>query len=99
MQFKHNQFIADFPEILEENPKQFWYYCRSKKIHRTNCHKGLSATNPNDMDCVFNKYFALAFNNNTGEAIAFVVAEMTSSVAKISFFVTDITFKVHVISG
>ena len=49
----------------------------------------LSATNPNDM---LNTYFELAFNNNTGESIAFIVAEitfkvavMTSSVAKISF--------------
>ena len=61
-------------------------------MHRTNCHEGLSADNPNDMACMFNTYFELASNTNTGESLAFVVAEMafkvtvmTSSVAKISF--------------
>ena len=61
-------------------------------IHKTNCHEGLSVTNPNNMSCMFNKYFELASNNNTGRSLAFVVAEidfkvavMTSSVAKISF--------------
>ena len=41
---------------------------------------------------VFNKYFELASNNNTGQSLAFVVAEiafkvavMTSSLAKIIF--------------
>ena len=49
----------------------------------------------------FNTYFELASNNNTGESISFVVAEMTfkmvvmtSSVAKISFFVANITYVV-----
>ena len=44
------------------------------------------------MTCMFNKYFELASSNKTGESLAFVVAEiafkvavMTSSVAKISF--------------
>ena len=44
------------------------------------------------MIIMFNIYFELASNNNTGESIAFVVAEitftiavMTSSVAKINF--------------
>ena len=68
--------------------------------------KGLIANNPNDMACMFNTYFELASNNNTGEALAFVVAEiafkvavMTSSVAKISFFVAEITFIVPVITS
>ena len=50
---------------------------------------------------MFNKYFELASNNNTGESLAFVVAEvtfkvavMTSSVAKFSLFVAKITFVV-----
>ena len=50
---------------------------------------------------MFNTYFELASNNNTGESIAFVVADitfkvdvMTYSVAKISFFVVNITFVV-----
>ena len=41
---------------------------------------------------MFNKYFELASNNNTGESLAFLVADiafkvalMTSSVAKITF--------------
>ena len=102
MQFKHNQSIADSPETLKENPKRFWSNCKSKKIyiHRTNCHEGLSATNPNDMVCMFNKYSQLAYNNNTCESLAFVVADivfkiavMTSSVSKISFFVAVITLK------
>ena len=45
------------------------------------------------MVCMFNNYFEVASDNNTGESIAFVVAEiafkvvvMTFSVAKISFF-------------
>ena len=69
--------------ILEiENPKN---------THRTNYHEGLSANNSNDMSCMFNTYFEIASNNNTGESafvvaeIAFKVAVMTSSVAKISF--------------
>ena len=44
------------------------------------------------MACMLNTYFELASNNNTGESLAFVVAEialkvvvMTSSVAKIIF--------------
>ena len=44
------------------------------------------------MACMFKTYFELASNNNTGESLAFVVAEiafkvavMISSVAKISF--------------
>ena len=45
---------------------------------------------------MFNKYFELASNNNTGESLAFVVTVVTSSVANI-IFVTEITFKVHVI--
>ena len=95
LQFKHNQFNTDLPETLKENPKRLWSYCRSKTkkyIHRKNCHEGLSATNPNDMTCMFNKYFELASNNNTGESLAFVVAErafkvvmITSSVAKLIF--------------
>ena len=36
-------------------------------IHRTNCHEGLSAINPNYMACIFKKYFELASNNHTGE--------------------------------
>ena len=75
-------------------------------MHRTNCHEGLSANNPNDMACMFNTYFELVSNTNTGESLAFVVAEiafkvaaMTSSVAKISFFVAEITFKVPVITS
>ena len=50
-------------------------------MHRTNCHGGLSATNPNDMACMFNKYFALPSNNNTGESLAFVVAKIAFKVA------------------
>ena len=53
------------------------------------------------MIIMFNTYFELASNSNTGELKAFVVAEiifkmvvMTSSVAKISFFVANITFVV-----
>ena len=44
------------------------------------------------MACMLNKYFEVASNNNTGESLAFVVAEigfnvavMTSSVAKSIF--------------
>ena len=94
MQFKHNQFIADLSETLKENPERFWFFCRSKtkNIHRRNCHEGLSFTNPIDMACMFNKYFELASDNNTGESLDFVVAEiafkvavMTSLVGKISF--------------
>ena len=65
------------------------------------------------MSCIFNKYFELASNNNTGESLAiksgcddflsdqdhFFVAEITfkvpvitSSVAKITFVETEITF-------
>ena len=29
-----------------------------------NCHEGLSATNPNYMTCMLNKYFELVYNNN-----------------------------------
>ena len=72
-------------------------------MHSPNCHEGLNANNPND---IFNTYFELASNNNTGQSLAFVVAEiafkvavMTSSVAKISFFVAEITFKVSVITS
>ena len=46
---------------------------------------------------MFKTYFELASNNNTGESLAFVVTEiafkiavLTSSVAKISFFVAEI---------
>ena len=54
------------------------------------------------MIIMFNTYFELAPNNNTGESIVFVVADitfkmavMTSSVAKICFFcVANITFVV-----
>ena len=42
--------------------------------------------------CMLNKYFELAYNNNPGESLSFVVDEivfkvavMTSSVARISF--------------
>ena len=45
------------------------------------------------MACMFNKYFELAYNNNTGESLAFNKAVMTSSVAKMSFFVAEITLK------
>ena len=45
------------------------------------------------MACMLNKYVELASNNNTGESLAFVVANiafkvavMTSSVAKIIFY-------------
>ena len=31
------------------------------------------ATNPNDMACMFNKYFELASYNNSGESLAVVV--------------------------
>ena len=44
------------------------------------------------MACMFNKYLDLAYNDSTGESLAFVVAEiafkvavMISSVAKIIF--------------
>ena len=92
MQFKYNQFIADLPETLKENPSDSGLIVDRKQenIHQTNCHEGLSATNQNDMACMFNKYFALAYNNNTGESLAFKVAVMTSSVAKMSFFVAEI---------
>ena len=53
---------------------------------------------PIPMIIMFNTYFELASNNNAGESIAFVVAEvtfkmavMTSPVAKIGFFVANIT--------
>ena len=71
-----------------------------KNVHRTNCHEGLSPTNPNDMACIFNKYFELPSNNNTGKSLAFVVAEiafkvavMTSSVVILSYFVTETLLK------
>ena len=79
MQFKHNQFSADLSETLKENPKRFWSYCKSKT---KNIH---SATNPYNM-AWFNKYFELASSNNTGQSLAFVVAVITSSLTKISFF-------------
>ena len=62
-----------------------------KHIHRTNCHEGLSATNAKDMACMFNKYFELSSNNNTGGSLAFVPVIM-SSVVKITFVETKITF-------
>ena len=46
-------------------------------MHSPNCHEGLSANNPNDMACM------LAF---VVVEIAFKVAVMTFSVAKIIFF-------------
>ena len=82
MQFKHNQFIADLPETLKGNPINDAGLIVDRKpenIHRTNCHEGLSATNPNDMACMFKTYFELDSNNNTGESLA------SASVAKISF--------------
>ena len=91
MQFKHSQFIADSPETLKQtlNDSGLIVDRKQKNIHRTNCHEGLNATNPNDMACMFNNYFEIASNDNTGESLAFVVAEiafkvavMTSSVAK-----------------
>ena len=45
------------------------------------------------MACMFKTYFELASNNNTGESLAF------ASVAKISFLVAEITFKVPVITS
>ena len=46
------------------------------------------------MACMFNKYFELAnYINNSGESLAFKVAVITSSVAKMSFFVAEITLK------
>ena len=74
MQVKHNQFIANLPDILKENPKRFWSYFRAKT--KTKClpskirHEGVSATNPDDMACMFNKYFKVASNNNTGVSSA-----------------------------
>ena len=35
-----------------------------------NCHEGLSATNPNYMTCMLNKYFELVYNNNSNESLA-----------------------------
>ena len=40
--------------------------CLPNKI----CHEGVSATNPNDMSCTFNKYFEFASNKNTGVSSA-----------------------------
>ena len=98
MKFKHNQFIADFPETLKENPDDSGLIVDQKQnnMHRTNSHKGLITTNPNDMACMFDKYFEIASDDNFGESLAFVVAEMTSSVAKISVFCGWNRFKVHV---
>ena len=72
MQVKHNQFIADLPDILKENPKRFWSYFRSKKkcLPSKICHKGVNATDPNGMACKLNKYFEYASNNNTGVSSA-----------------------------
>ena len=64
---------------------------KQKNIHKTNCHEGLSATNPNDMACMFNKYFELASNNNTYESLAFGVAEIAFKVPVITFQVADIS--------
>ena len=54
----------------------------------------------------FNTYFVLPSNNNTGESISFVVAEitfkvamMTASVAKITLAVSEMTFKGPVITS
>ena len=58
--------------FLKENLQHFWFYIRSKTKHlnRKTCHKGLRATNPNDMAWMFFKYFELAFNNNISESLA-----------------------------
>ena len=46
------------------------------------------------MIIMFNTYFELAFNNNTGESIAFKVAEVTFKVPVIAFSMVNITFVV-----
>ena len=80
MQVKHNQFIADLPDIglLKENPKRFWSYfwsktTKTKCLPSKICHEGVNATNPtnpNGMACMFNKYFEYASNNNAGVSSA-----------------------------
>ena len=67
-------------------------YCRSrtqKYIHRTNRHECLSATNLNDMACMFNKNSELAFNTNTDESLAVVVAEIAFKVAVMTSLVAN----------
>ena len=41
---------------------------------------------------MFNKYFELASTNNTGESLAFVVAEIAFKVAVVTYAVTKIRF-------
>ena len=68
LQFKHNQFIAELPETLKKTLNESGIIVDKKQEnkHKTNCHEGLSATNPNDMACMFSKYFKLASSNNKG---------------------------------
>ena len=44
------------------------------------------------MIIMFNTYFELASNNNTGESIAFIVAEITFKMAVMTSSVTKISF-------
>ena len=76
MQVKHNQFIADLPDKLKENPERerLWSYFRAKPktkcLPSKICHEGVTATNPDDTDCMFNTYFEAAYNNKTGVSSA-----------------------------
>ena len=74
LQVKHNQFNADLPDILKKKPKRFWSFFRAKTktkcLPSKICHEGVSATNPDDMAGMFNKYFDVASNNNTGVSSA-----------------------------
>ena len=98
MQVKHNQFIADLPDILKENPERFWSYFRSntKGLSSKICHEGVNATNPNVMACVFNKYFEYASNNNTGVSSAVSdIDEFENMFLSNIFFTESDVFKVR----
>ena len=62
------------PDILTENSKRFWSYFRAKTqtkcLPSKICHEGVSATNLDDMACMFNTYFKVAPNNNPGVSSA-----------------------------
>ena len=61
----------------------------------------ISTTNLNDTACMFNTYFELAYNNNTGESLV-VVAKIVFNVAVMtsrSVFCSRDHFKVPVITS
>ena len=51
------------------------------------------------MIIIFNTYFELASYNNTGESIAFVVAEITFKMAVMTFSVAEISIFLWPISS